>query len=296
MNFRGNSFRSPSKVISMAAPAKINLYLNIIGKLNETYHELDSLVGFATYGDKVFVRDCEDFRLEISGPFSQMLPPEKNNLVIKAAKELARETNYARGAYIKLVKNLPISSGIGGGSADAAATLKALNRLWGIKLKKEDLMTVGLKLGSDVPVCVKGKPARIGGRGEKIFSFEGFPKCGILLVNPRVPIPTIDVFKTFQGKYSNYVEIPKINDIEALIEFLSTQKNDLQETSVKIAPVLQVILNILSDEPNCRLARVSGSGATCFGIFNDEHSAALSARAISSRFKEWWLKPTQLSN
>lgn len=296
MNFRGNSFRSPSKVISMAAPAKINLYLNIIGKLNETYHELDSLVGFATYGDKVFVRDCEDFRLEISGPFSQMLPPEKNNLVIKAAKELARETNYAGGAYIKLVKNLPISSGIGGGSADAAATLKALNRLWGIKLKKEDLMTVGLKLGSDVPVCVKGKPARIGGRGEKIFSFEGFPKCGILLVNPRVPIPTIDVFKTFQGKYSNYVEIPKINDIEALIEFLSTQKNDLQETSVKIAPVLQVILNILSDEPNCRLARVSGSGATCFGIFNDEHSAALSARAISSRFKEWWLKPTQLSN
>jgi len=296
MNFRGNSFRSPSKVISMAAPAKINLYLNIMGKLNETYHELDSLVGFATYGDKVFVRDCEDFRLEISGPFSQMLPPEKNNLVIKAAKELARETNYARGAYIKLVKNLPISSGIGGGSADAAATLKALNRLWGIKLKKEDLMTVGLKLGSDVPVCVKGKPARIGGRGEKIFSFEGFPKCGILLVNPRVPIPTIDVFKTFQGKYSNYVEIPKINDIEALIEFLSTQKNDLQETSVKIAPVLQVILNILSDEPNCRLARVSGSGATCFGIFNDEHSAALSARAISSRFKEWWLKPTQLSN
>ena len=252
MNFRSNSFISPTKVISMAAPAKINLYLNVIGKLNETYHELDSLVGFATYGDKVSVKDCEDFRLEISGPFAKMLLPEKNNLVIKAAKELARETNYARGACIQLVKNLPISSGIGGGSADAAATLKALNRLWGIKLNKEDLMTIGLKLGSDVPVCVNGKPARIGGRGEKVSSFDGFPKCGILLVNPRVPIPTTDVFKTFHGKYSNHVEIPKINDIETLIEFLSIQKNDLQETSIKIAPILQVILNILSDEPNCR--------------------------------------------
>ena len=109
MNFRSNSFISPTKVISMAAPAKINLYLNVIGKLNETYNELDSLVGFATYGDKVSVKDCEDFRLEISGPFAKMLLPEKNNLVIKAAKELARETNYARGACIQLVKNLPIS-------------------------------------------------------------------------------------------------------------------------------------------------------------------------------------------
>ena len=280
----------------MGAPAKINLYLNIIGQRVNDYHELDSLIAFAAHGDQIEVKKCDHFKLEASGPFSETLPPSNENLVIKAAKELARGTNYEGGACIKLIKNLPVSSGVGGGSADAAATLKALNDLWETNLQNKDLMVMALRLGADVPVCMLSKTARMSGIGDKISKVSGVPNCGILLVNPGIPISTVNVFQLFEGDFSNQVKIPKIENSEAFFDFLSNQKNDLQDAAIKIAPIIKEVLNILTDDPNCRLARLSGSGGTCFGLYEDEATALFTAESMFGHFPDWWIQPTRLAD
>ena len=280
----------------MGAPAKINLYLNIIGQRVNDYHELDSLIAFAAHGDQIEVKKCDHFKLEASGPFSETLPPSNENLVIKAAKELARGTNYEGGACIKLIENLPVSSGVGGGSADAAATLKALNDLWETNLQNKDLMVMALRLGADVPVCMLSKTARMSGIGDKISKVSGVPNCGILLVNPGIPISTVNVFQLFEGDFSNQVKIPKIENSEAFFDFLSNQKNDLQDAAIKIAPIIKEVLNILTDDPNCRLARLSGSGGTCFGLYEDEATALFTAESMFGHFPDWWIQPTRLTD
>ena len=280
----------------MDAPAKINLYLNITGQRINDYHELDSLIAFASHGDQIVVKKCDHFRLEASGPFSETLPPSNENLVIKAAKELAMGTNYESGACIKLIKNLPVSSGIGGGSADAAATLRALNELWETNLQNKDLMIMALRLGADVPVCLLSKTARISGIGDKVSRVSGLPKCGILLVNPGIPISTVNVFQLRQGDFSNQVQIPKMENREALFDFLSHQKNDLQDAAIKIAPKIKEVLKILTDDPNCRLARLSGSGGTCFGLYEDEPTALFAAESMSGYFSDWWIQPTRITD
>ena len=280
----------------MGAPAKINLYLNIIGQRVNDYHELDSLIAFAAHGDQIEVKKCDHFKLEASGPFSETLPPINENLVIKAAKELARGTNYEGGACIKLIKNLPVSSGVGGGSADAAATLKALNDLWETNLQNKDLMVMALRLGADVPACMLSKTARMSGIGDKLSKVSGLPNCGILLVNPGIPISTVNVFQLFEGDFSNQVKIPKIENSEAFFDFLSNQKNDLQDAAIKIAPIIKEVLNILTDDPNCRLARLSGSGGTCFGLYEDEATALFTAESMFGHFPDWWIQPTRLAD
>ncbi|MEE2654153.1 MAG: 4-(cytidine 5'-diphospho)-2-C-methyl-D-erythritol kinase [Pseudomonadota bacterium] len=291
-----NLFQNPVRVVSVGAPAKINLYLNITGQRVNNYHELDSLIAFAAHGDQIEVKKCDHFNLEASGPFSEKLPPSNENLVMKAAKELARGTNYEGGACIKLIKNLPVSSGIGGGSADAAATLKALNDLWETNLQNKDLMVMALRLGADVPVCLLSKTVRMSGIGDKLSRVSGLPKCGILLINPGIPISTVNVFQLCRGDFSNQVKIPNIENREVFFEFLSTQKNDLQDAAIKIAPIIKEVLKILTDDPNCRLARLSGSGGTCFGLYEDEPKALFAAEAMYGHFSDWWIQPTRLTD
>ncbi len=278
--------------VEIHAPAKINLYLHITGRRADGYHELDSLVGFTAHGDVIQVRKHKKLCLKIHGPFGSSLQANDDNLIVRAARALARETGYQGGAHITVKKNLPVSSGIGGGSADAAATLKALNLLWETGLADEDLAALGLRLGADIPVCILGKVARMSGMGEAVSKLESLPPLGVLLVNPGIPISTHRVFQTHQGNFSPRVELQEIGDAEVLYEFLACQKNDLQDLAIQIVPAIREALEILSAETGCRLVRLSGSGATCFGLFDNESLAKASGRAISRHYPNWWVQPT----
>ena len=287
-----DSAGTPLDGVEFHAPAKINLYLHIIGRRADGYHELDSLVGFTAHGDEIQVRQHEKLYLEINGPFGSSLQANDDNLIVRAARALARETGYRGGADITLRKNLPVSSGVGGGSADAAATLKALNLLWETGLADEDLAALGLNLGADIPVCILSKAARMNGMGEMVSKVENLPPLGIILINPGIPISTRRVFQMHQGKFSPTVELQAIKDTEVFYEFLARQKNDLQDLAIRMVPAIKEALDILSAETGCRLVRLSGSGATCFGLFDNEILAKASGRAISCHYPNWWVQPT----
>ena len=286
------STRTPLGGVSIHAPAKINLYLNVIGRRSDGYHELDSLVGFTAHGDLIQAKLHEKLYFQINGPFGSSLQVNDDNLIVRAARALVKETNYAGGAHITLKKNLPVASGIGGGSADAAATLKALNLLWETRLVDEELAALGLKLGADIPVCLLSKAARMSGVGERVSRVEGLPPLGVLLINPGIPISTFKVFQMHRGNFSSKTKLQPIGDTEVLYDFLAHQKNDLQDLAIQIAPGISEVLDILSAEPDCRLVRLSGSGATCFGLFDNETLAKESGRSISRNYPNWWVQPT----
>ncbi len=286
------STETPLGAVAIHAPAKINLYLHVTGRRADGYHELDSLVGFTSHGDLIQVRQHEKLYFQINGPFGSSLQANDDNLIVRAAKALARETGHQGGAHITLKKNLPVSSGIGGGSADAAATLKALNLLWKTGLVDGDLATLGLKLGADIPVCILSKAARMSGVGESVSKVESLPPLGVLLINPGIPISTLKVFKMHRGSFSQRVELQPIEDTEVLYEFLAHQRNDLQDLAIQIVPGIKEVLDILSAETGCRLVRLSGSGATCFGLFDNETLAKDAGRSISGNYPNWWVQPT----
>ena len=184
-----------SRVIRLRAPAKINLYLHLIGRRADGFHLLDSLIAFTDYGDELSVEAAGDLSLAIDGPFAAGLSPVEDNLVFRAARLLMAEGAAARGARLHLTKQLPVASGIGGGSADAVAAMKALKQLWGLHVPTARLAELALKLGADLPVCLAGKPSFVGGIGENIQPLPPMPDLSILLVNPLIPLPTIDVFR-----------------------------------------------------------------------------------------------------
>ena len=285
---------TPRDGVSIHAPAKINLYLHVTGRRIDGYHELDSLVGFTAHGDVIQVRQQEELYFQINGPFGNTLQVNDDNLIVRATRALARETGYQGGAHITLKKNLPVSSGIGGGSADAAATLKALNVLWETGLADGALAAIGSRLGADIPVCILSKGAQMSGIGERVSKVESLPPLGVLLINPGIPISTLKVFQMHRGNFSRRVDFQTIGDVEAFYEFLARQKNDLQDLAIEIAPVIQEVLDMLSAELGCRLVRLSGSGATCFGLFDNEALAKVSGRAISGSYPNWWVQPTHL--
>jgi len=278
--------------ISVHAAAKINLFLHVTGRREDGYHKLDSLVGFTAIGDHITVAASEEITLRISGPFGEGLSVDDDNLVFAAARLLAEEVGYHGGAAITLQKNLPVSSGIGGGSADAAATLQALNRLWDVGASPQMLAKIGLRLGADVPVCLRSKTARMGGIGEMIDPMDPLPDLGILLVNPGLAVSTPQVFKARQGPFSQPVDVSVPKSGKELCEFLALQQNDLQAPSIELAPVIAQVLETLSGLEGCRLSRLSGSGATCFGLFDDEAAAVAACDAISACHADWWIQPT----
>ena len=284
---------SPSgSQISVHAAAKINLFLHVTGRREDGYHELDSLVGFTAFGDRISVDASDEITLRVDGPFSDGLPVNDDNLVIAAAGLLAEEAGYQGGAAITLQKNLPVSSGIGGGSADAAATLQALNRLWGVGASPQILATIGLRLGADVPVCLRSKTARMSGIGEIILPMDPLPDLGVLLVNPGVAVSTPLVFKARKGAFSPAVDLSDPRGGKELCEFLALQQNDLQIPALDLVPVIAQVLETLSGLEGCRLSRLSGSGATCFGLFDDEAGAVAACDAVSAYHPDWWVQPT----
>jgi 4-diphosphocytidyl-2-C-methyl-D-erythritol kinase len=268
-------------MISLFAPAKVNLYLHVTAKREDGYHLLDSLAVFPAMGDNVRVEDAAELSLDISGPFGAVLQAEPDNLLLRAARLLAP----GRGAALHLEKNLPVASGIGGGSADAAAALRALNQLWG--LEDIALPPLALQLGADVPVCLASRPARMQGIGEILAPVPRLPEFGMVLVNPGVAVSTPAVFKARQGGFTPPANLPEAwVSVDAMVADLLCCTNDLQTAAIGSQPVIGEVLDVLAALPGAKLTRMSGSGATCFALFATPAEAAAAAAAIAH--PGWW--------
>lgn len=283
-------------VICKDAPAKINLFLHITGRRNDGYHLLESLVVFAVYGDEIIVQENDKLSLEITGEFAGKLSAfrEEDNLVWKAATALQKASGKNHGAKITLTKNLPIASGIGGGSADAAATIHALCELWNLDISAKDLLEIGLKLGSDVPVCMQGEPAMMRGIGDEVTVVELPKKPYMVLVNPNIPLPTADVFKDFAKTYE-----PSSSDAETLdkvgIDSVMSGKyyiNDLEKAATVRLPVISSIISSLKNTEGCQLAGMSGSGATCFALYNEKEMADKARGQLRKLYENAWCVST----
>ena len=287
---------APPGAVEANAHAKLNLYLHVVGRRPDGYHLLDSLIAFASVHDTVTVRSGRGLTLNIDGPFSAALNEAgEDNLALKAARGLATLTGRHADAALTLTKRLPIASGIGGGSADAAAALRALCRLWQVSPEPAALRGLALSLGADVPMCLEGLAARIGGIGEEIAPVAALPQVGLLLVNPLVAVPTPAVFKARQGDFSNRARsMSAPASLDDLVEYLSGTRNDLEPPARAIAPVIGDALGAISGLAGCRLARMSGSGATCFGLFANEAAARRAGDALALIHPHWWIAPGRL--
>ncbi|MDB5413915.1 MAG: 4-(cytidine 5-diphospho)-2-C-methyl-D-erythritol kinase [Rubritepida sp.] len=268
------------------ALAKVNLYLHVTGRRADGFHLLDSLAVFGPATDTLSATRSDDLTLSLDGPFGATLSAEPDNLVLRAARALAAATGHEAGAALRLTKRLPVASGIGGGSADAAAALRLLNRLWNTGLNETSLAAIAAPLGADIPVCVASRPARMQGVGEIILAAPSLPECGLLLVNPGVPLATPAVFRARQGGFSPAAELPASwPDAKAMAADLRLLGNDLEAPALALCPVIAKVLAALSAQPGCLLARMSGSGATCFGVFASAAAAETAALAMP---REWW--------
>jgi 4-diphosphocytidyl-2-C-methyl-D-erythritol kinase len=267
------------------AHAKVNLFLHLLGRRPDGYHLLDSLVVFPAIADRLTATDGDDLSLTLEGPFAPALAAEPDNLVLRAARALAAEAGVAPRAHIVLRKNLPVASGIGGGSADAAAALRLLCRLWCIA---PDLAPLAATLGADVPVCLAGNASRMAGIGERLTQAPTLPDCGVVLVNPGIAVPTAEVFRARQGPWSAPAILPSAwPDAAAMAADLAGHRNDLQPPAVALYPSIGAVLDALAVTPGCLLARMSGSGATCFGLFA---TAAVATHAADTlRRPAWWI-------
>lgn len=279
---------------SVEAPAKINLTLHVVGKRDDGYHLLDSLVAFAGVGDTLDFAPADTLGLEVTGPTAGQIP-EGENIVIKAARLLAGAAGMNKGAAIRLTKRLPVAAGIGGGSADAAAALKGLMRLWDVSLSPEALNTLALSIGADVPVCLAGTPMRMMGVGEVLEPAPALPPAWLLLVNPMVPLHTPPVFKARTGPFSEADPLTASPaDAAALAQALAARRNDLTPPAIIIEPVVGEVLAAIAATADCLLSRMSGSGATCFGLYAGEAQARAAAARVAAAHPAWWVAPAPL--
>ncbi|HEY0266069.1 MAG TPA: 4-(cytidine 5'-diphospho)-2-C-methyl-D-erythritol kinase [Rhizomicrobium sp.] len=272
------------------APAKINLFLHVGAKRPDGFHPVQSLAVFTDLGDTLEMEAAPDLSLAVDGPFAAGLDGEGDNLVLRAARAL-KEAVGGSGAKLTLTKNLPVASGIGGGSADAAAALRGLVKLWG---GRDDLHVLGAALGSDIPVCVESRPSFMEGRGEILRPVDSMPRVPLLLVNPGLAVPTKNVFAALQARSGVAMALPRgrFGDTADLLRFLETTRNDLEAPARALQPAIGEVLAALAALPGALFSRMSGSGATCFGIFADDDCCQRAARILREARPGWWVAPT----
>ncbi|OCX62838.1 4-(cytidine 5'-diphospho)-2-C-methyl-D-erythritol kinase [Thioclava sp. SK-1] len=273
------------------APAKVNLTLHVTGQRDDGYHLLDSLVSFAQVSDHLQVSDADHLSLCVTGPEARGVPADDNNLVMKAARAIGQVYGIEPKLALQLHKNLPSASGIGGGSADAAACVRAVLAHWDVPLDLADarLRDAVQGLGADVWMCLASVPCRVRGIGNTL-SPVALPDVACLLVNPRVEVPTPPVFKALPTKTNAPMPqmLPEDPSLEAFIAFLAAQRNDLQSPAIALAPVIASVVKTLQEVPGCQLARMSGSGATCFGLFPTIGMAHAAQAQIAAQQTGWW--------
>ncbi len=280
----------PSKIF---APAKINLFLHVGDKRADGFHALESLVVFAQAGDTLIIAPSDGLSLSLDGPFAKGLEGEGDNLVLRAAEALADHADVVPCARIALVKNLPVASGIGGGSADAAAALRGLAELWGLKIPAAELHEIAASLGSDVPVCLYSRSCWMEGRGERVTPIGHVPELPAVLVNPGIAVPTGKVFATLKDRHGVNGDKPAgWKSIGELIGWLGRTANDLEDPARAIAPKIGETLDAIAAQDACLLARMSGSGATCFGLFADNRAADAAEAKLKAKHPNWWVVAT----
>lgn len=273
-----------------AAPAKLNLALHVRGRAADGYHEIETIFAFTEGGDMLRGIAADGIGLEIEGPFGAALAGESNNLVLRAARLLAERAGIAAGAALTLAKNLPVASGLGGGSADAAATLRLLNRLWNLNWPKQELAKLGESLGADVPACVWSHTLFGMGRGDQFGTLmDGhLHQKPVLLVNPGVAVSTAAVFQGWDGVDRGPLQ-PELS-----LPALRAARNDLEASAIRAAPEIAMVLERLRVQPGAELVRMSGSGATCFALFESDAKRDTAAQAIAGERPDWWLMATRL--
>lgn len=278
----------------LAAPAKVNLSLHITGKRADGYHMLDSLVVFTDFGDVVEIHPDERLTLKISGPFAGNLSAH-DNLVLKAARLLVQYAGKPLGARITLHKQIPVGAGLGGGSADAAAALRGLRDVWDIELDDTALAQMALALGSDLPVCLQAQPSWVSSIGEHIEPIRLETDMWIVLVNPGIPLPTAQVYKSYVPPHRQAATHTKrIGSQRELVDLVTPLHNDLQPAAFSLLPEIKNVLAMIAHTPNCLLVRMSGSGATCYGLYESEISARQAADAIKTAQPAWWIQETRI--
>jgi 4-diphosphocytidyl-2-C-methyl-D-erythritol kinase len=273
--------------IDIFAPAKINLFLHVGGKRPDGFHDLESLVVFVDAGDRLAFEPAESLTLRIDGPFGDSLVADEDNLVLRAVRALAKHFGVGTAAAITLTKNLPVASGIGGGSADAAAALRGLAQLWTLDVSRDELQHIAATLGSDVPVCVESRTAWMEGRGEVVIPVAGLPPAWLVLVNPGVAVPTGKVFGALRTRSG--VGRTNHSDVGRVADYLHSTRNDLEAPAREIAPVIGAVLAMLRAQRGAVAARMSGSGATCFAILESSDAAQAAADAIKAAQPGWWV-------
>ncbi len=286
---------------SWFAAAKINLALHVTGRREDGYHLLDSAVMFAAdAGDRLRLEPADHTSLAIEGPFSAGLETDPGNLVLRAVHALQAAFPDQVGNYsIVLEKNLPVASGIGGGSADAAAALNAVIAASGARPTPQQLARIALSLGADVPVCMASTACRMSGIGETVEPWAGAPRIHAVLVNPGVAVSTAAIFKSLalvpgEAAGDGMGQMPGAGDRDECLGWLQHCRNDLEPPARALQPVIGEVLNAIAATPGCRLARMSGSGATCFGLYETADGAAAAAEVLRNARPGWWVAPTRL--
>ncbi len=286
--------------VKVFAPAKVNLCLHVTGQRDDGYHQLDSLVAFADVGDDLWIQIGNTISVTTEGPEAAAVPADMNNLVLKVAALFSD----LPGASFLLTKHLPVASGIGGGSADAAAAFRGLMTFWSdgaIDFGSYDPMDTPMgprlfALGADIAMCLNSRSVRAQGIGDELAAIA-LPPVPAVLVNPRVPVSTPEVFGRLQEKRNGSLgDLPEFRGAFHLIEWLQEQRNDLEFPAIQACPAISKTLATLGGTQGCLLARMSGSGATCFGLYSTKVDAEEAASALKARYPEWWVKPVTLGD
>jgi len=278
--------------VEVAAPAKINLYLHVVGRRDDGLHCLDSIFAFPALADRLRAEPAEAFSLNLTGPWADALAGESldRNLALTAARRLAAETGHPGGARLHLDKQIPVAAGIGGGSADAAAALKACRQLWGLDINESRLAAIAADIGADVPPCLAAAPVHAGGVGEQLTPLEGNSPWAVLLVNPRQALATAEVFRRYRADGAPFQEpfadVARWQDTRWLA---SATGNDLEPPATVLMPEIGEMLARLRALPGVALARMSGSGATCFALFESLSAAERARDRLGQECPGWWV-------
>jgi len=293
--------------LTVIAPAKVNLYLHVTGRRDDGYHLLDSLVVFADVADQIIISPASRFSFAIEGAYASAFiaadrddTPAGRNLAVRAAYACAAHFDRPLDFRITLAKNMPLASGVGGGSADAAAVVWGLIRYWGIKTPPmSNLMKLLLALGADVPACYLCQGVHVSGIGENLAAYEHLPECSALLVNPRQSCPTPEVFRAYKDSgqtFSKPVTVPEdLIDRHDLLDFLKAQRNDLEISAIEKLPAIRDVMVALKQSEEVQLVRMSGSGATVFALYPTPESAQRAAEIMQSAHPSWWVRPCTLN-
>ncbi|MBL4601205.1 MAG: 4-(cytidine 5'-diphospho)-2-C-methyl-D-erythritol kinase [Emcibacteraceae bacterium] len=283
----------------MLAAAKINLDLRITGRRDDGYHHLDSIVVFTDVGDEVYAEKSDELSLEISGPFADGFKTTDGNLILQAAKTLCHEANVEPTIKFRLVKNLPLSSGIGGGSSDGAAAMKLVQDILNLKIDEKKLNEIALKIGADVPVCLRSKASHMCGIGDELNDIKLAPGIHMLLVNPGISVSTPEIFRKYAASnvsfdkkrqpFTGQIHLP------LMIDILKSSRNSLQQAACSINNEISDVLIALGNTDGALLSRMSGSGATCYSLYENFDQCVVAAKKISELNKKWWVKEAIIS-